>query len=65
MPSDLKGDCDAVDQRLTESAISSDELTNWIRPIDAGEMVMILDACFSASGIESDDLKGLVLQKVH
>jgi hypothetical protein len=57
LPSDLKGDCDNVDRRLTDSAISSDELTTWIRPLDAGEMVMILDACYSAASIESADFK--------
>jgi WD40 repeat protein len=57
LPSDLKGDCDRPDKVLQASAISSDDLTQWIRPIDAGEMVMILDACYSAASIESNDFK--------
>jgi WD40 repeat protein len=57
LPSDLKGDCDHPDQTLQDSAISSEDLTQWIRPIDAGEMVMILDACYSAASIESNDFK--------
>ena len=57
LPSDLKGDCDHPDQTLQDSAISSEDLTQWIRPIDAGEMVMILDACYSAASIESNDYK--------
>jgi uncharacterized caspase-like protein len=56
-PSDLQGDCGQVDDALKQSAISDDDLTNWIRPIDAGEMVMILDACYSAASIESNDFK--------
>jgi uncharacterized caspase-like protein len=57
LPSDLQGDCGQVDDALKQSAISDDHLTNWIRPIDAGEMVMILDACYSAASIESNDFK--------
>jgi WD40 repeat protein len=57
LPSDLKGDCARVDRELLASAISSDDLTEWIRPIDAGEMVMVLDACYSAASIESGDFK--------
>ncbi len=56
-PSDLQGDCGQVDAALKLSAISDDDLTNWIRPVDAGEMVMILDACYSAASIESNDFK--------
>ncbi|MFL6447307.1 MAG: caspase family protein [Bryobacteraceae bacterium] len=56
-PSDLQGSCEHIDSTLTSSAISSDELTNWIRSIDTGETVMILDACYSAASIESRDFK--------
>jgi hypothetical protein len=56
-PSDLRGNCGKVDFALLRSAVSSGDLTNWIRPIDAGEMVMILDACYSAASIESGDFK--------
>jgi uncharacterized caspase-like protein len=56
-PSDLKGSCANVDAELKTSAISSDELTEWVRPIDAGEMVMILDACYSAASVESGNFK--------
>ncbi|UIK20666.1 caspase family protein [Rhizobium leguminosarum] len=31
--------------------ISSEELTAWLRNVDAGEMVMIIDACHSAAGV--------------
>ncbi|MGE0007683.1 MAG: caspase family protein [Parvibaculaceae bacterium] len=31
--------------------ISSEELAAWLRDVDAGEMVMIVDACHSAAGV--------------
>jgi WD40 repeat protein/uncharacterized caspase-like protein len=57
LPSDLEGTCNKVDQRLLASAISTDDLTEWLRPIDAGEMVMILDACYSGASVDSGDFK--------
>lgn len=57
-PSDLSGSCDRLDEESTlGSAISSDELTEWLRPLDADEMVMILDACHSAASVESGNFK--------
>lgn len=32
-------------------AISSDELSQWLRDVDAGEIVLILDACYSAAAV--------------
>jgi WD40 repeat protein len=58
LPSDLKGDCGNLEQPGTlASAISSDELASWLRPIDAGEMIMILDACHSAASVESEGFR--------
>ena len=37
--------------------ISSEELSQWLRDVDAGEMVMIIDACHSAAAVESADFK--------
>jgi uncharacterized caspase-like protein len=31
--------------------ISSDELSQWLRDVDAGEMVMVIDACHSAASV--------------
>jgi hypothetical protein len=42
---------------MLQSAISAEELTEWLRPIDAGEMTFILDSCDSASSVESNDFK--------
>ena len=58
IPSDLRGSCDRlVETADLTSAVSSDELTEWLRPLDAGEMVMILDACYSAASVESGNFK--------
>jgi len=37
--------------------ISSDELSRWLRDVDAGELVMIVDACHSAAAVEGSDFK--------
>lgn len=52
-PSDITGNGKA----LPDGAISNDELTDWLRPIDAEEMVLILDACHSAASVESGEFK--------
>ncbi|UIK20670.1 caspase family protein [Rhizobium leguminosarum] len=46
LPSDSGGDLMKVDK-----LISSEELTAWLRDVDAGEMVMIVDACHSAGSV--------------
>lgn len=38
-------------------SISSDELSLWLRDVDAGEMIMIVDACHSTAAIEGSDFK--------
>jgi hypothetical protein len=57
LPSDIQGSCREVDDALLKSAISADELAEWMRPIDAGEMTLILDACFSAESVQAGDFK--------
>jgi len=57
LPSDIQGSCRAVDGTLLKSAISADELASWLRRIDAGEMTLILDACFSAESVQAGDFK--------
>jgi WD40 repeat protein len=37
--------------------ISSDDLSAWVRDIDAGELVMIVDTCHSAGAIEEPGFK--------
>ena len=42
---------------LLRRAISSEELGAWLRDVDAGEMVMIVDACHSAASVEGEGFK--------
>lgn len=37
--------------------ISSEELSEWLRPIDAGQMALIIDACHSAASVERPGFK--------
>lgn len=46
-----------VTEEFLSRAISSDELSLWLRDTDAGQMVMIVDACHSAASVESADFK--------
>ena len=56
-PSDIGPAGQAVDKALLERAISTDELSLWLRDVDAGEMVMIVDACFSSASVEQEGFK--------
>ena len=51
------GDNSEVNDDLLERAVSSDELTDWLRPVDAGAMAMVIDACHSASSVEGAGFK--------
>jgi WD40 repeat protein/uncharacterized caspase-like protein len=42
---------------VRQHSISSEELSLWLRDVDAGEMVMIVDACHSAAAIAGQDFK--------
>lgn len=42
---------------LLASSINSDELSQWLRKIDAGEMVLIIDACQSAASVSGGGFK--------
>ncbi len=57
LPSDVRGSCAGVDEGMLKSAISAEELTAWLRPIDAGQMTFILDSCDSASSVEANNFK--------
>jgi hypothetical protein len=37
--------------------VSSDELAAWLREVDAGEMVLIVDACNSAAAVSGTEFK--------
>lgn len=36
-------------QRFVDSAISSDDLADWMNHVDAGETLMVLDSCYSGA----------------
>ena len=55
MPYDLGASADKAD--ILTRAISSEELSAWLRTLDAGELVMIVDACHSAATVESQEFK--------
>ena len=45
-----------VTSELMAHSISSDELSTWLRDVDAGDMAMIVDACHSAASV-GDEFK--------
>ena len=51
------GDVRRVDDWLFATTISSTDLSAWLRSVDAGEMVLIVDACNSASSVEGGGFK--------
>jgi len=54
IPSDTgQGQGRRVVPELLNRAVSSDELANWLRDVDAGDMAMIIDACQSAASVGS------------
>jgi len=44
-------------ETVRQHSISSDDLSAWLRDVDAGELVMIVDACHSTAAIEGRDFK--------
>jgi Caspase domain len=50
LPSD-SGMESTVSDAILPKFISSDELSQWLRDVDAGEMVMLIDACHSAASV--------------
>ncbi|MBI1761312.1 MAG: hypothetical protein HYR56_07750 [Acidobacteria bacterium] len=51
------GTADLKSPEFRRRCISSDELSRWLRDVDAGELVLIVDACHSAAAIEGTDFK--------
>jgi uncharacterized caspase-like protein len=46
-----------VSAEILKRAISSAELSAWLRDVDAGELIMVVDACHSAASVESPEFK--------
>jgi len=38
-------------------AVSSDELSAWLRDVDAGELILVVDACHSAASVQGEGFK--------
>lgn len=55
LPQDI-GSNPSKQQRL-ERAISNDELSEWLRGLDAIDLVMIVDACHSAASVQDKEFK--------
>jgi uncharacterized caspase-like protein len=58
-PYDIGSDSDreAPKGNFLNRCISSDELSLWLRDVDAGDMIMIVDACYSAATVEQEGFK--------
>jgi uncharacterized caspase-like protein len=48
---------DHITEELQNGTLSSDELSGWLREVDAGELVMIVDTCHSEATIAYDGFK--------
>jgi WD40 repeat protein/uncharacterized caspase-like protein len=46
-----------INSDLLRHAISSEELSLWLRDVDAGEMVMVVDACHAAASVKGEGFK--------
>jgi WD40 repeat protein len=46
-----------INAELLSHCISSDELSLWLRSVDAGEIVMLVDACHSAAAVQGEGFK--------
>jgi WD40 repeat protein/uncharacterized caspase-like protein len=58
LPYDVgKANGPGITSDLLRHAISSAELSDWLRDVDAGQMAMIVDACHSAATVEAEGFK--------
>jgi WD40 repeat protein/uncharacterized caspase-like protein len=48
---------EALLRKLSVAFLSSEELSLWLRDMDAGEMLMIVDACHSAAAVQGKEFK--------
>lgn len=56
LPSDSQPGLDATPERVARY-ISSQQLRDWLEPIDAGQLIMIIDACHSAASVATPGFK--------
>ena len=52
-----KGNGKEINDDLLKRSISSEELSQWLKDIDAGDMTLIVDACQSAASVEGKEFK--------
>lgn len=52
-----QGNGKQVNDDLLKHSISSEELSQWIKDVDAGDMTLIVDACQSAASVQGKDFK--------
>ncbi len=57
LPSDIGKSAYGGLADVLQKSISSDELSVWLRDVDAGEMIMIVDACHSAAAVQGSGFK--------
>ncbi len=57
LPADIGQEFSPSNSQDLSRAISSDELTEWLRGLDAVDEVMIIDACHSAASVQSAEFK--------
>lgn len=51
------GQKQSITEELGRRTLSSDEVSAWLRDVDAGELVMIVDACESEASIQTEGFK--------
>jgi uncharacterized caspase-like protein len=57
-PSDIGvGHGPTVTPQLLQQTISSEQLAQWLQAVDAGELVLIVDACHAAATVQTADFK--------
>lgn len=47
----------SVTEAVLSKFVSSEELSAWLRGVDAGEMALVIDACHSAASVEAPGFK--------
>lgn len=57
LPCDIGANATPATEALYRRCISSNDLTQWLRDLDAGEIVMIVDACHSAASVDDGKFK--------
>lgn len=57
-PSDIGSDFGAsMDPDKLDRLVSSDDLRDWLREVDAGHLALVIDACHAAAAVEGVDFK--------